>query len=233
MTRSRLVLIIWVLMFVSACVPTQATSQGPNNYLTSSPLQRSYTAIPPTPFQPAENTQIPTSVPTETPPSTPTATIPNDPELIAFIQECYQPSTYPTCLYSKGLFSFHLDYGGAGNLPDYGARVWDEAWVYGQVIGILAHDYKDGKYLSQLTLGSEIYVIQSTGSNEKYVVVSIERWQSYDRLKHLSPWDGGQEVDGVELVDRYYRGGTNFDRLVFQTCINGDEGLLFVVAYRQ
>ncbi|KKT68073.1 MAG: hypothetical protein UW64_C0030G0021 [Microgenomates group bacterium GW2011_GWC1_44_37] len=219
MTKSRLVLVLW--LFLSACVPTQAASQEPV-YPTIT-LTLSDTAVSPTPFQQADSTQVPTSVPTETPLPIPTATIPDDPELIAFIQECYQPSTFPTCLYSKGAFSLHLDLGGSSNLPLEGARIWDEAWFQGNVISILAHDFLDGKHFYELSPGAMVYVIYSTGSFEKYVVSSIERWKRVNGgLEYLTPWDGGDPVFGMDLVTQYYRGGTGFERLVLQTCIGGN-----------
>ena len=76
---------------------------------------------------------------------------------------------------------------------------------------------------------------------EKYVINGQYWWRFDGSTSYFRPWDGGGDrVSSDDLANRYYLlpwgdlsgGESGFDKMVLQTCIGGNQGLAFVIAYR-
>lgn len=116
-----------------------------------------------------------------------------------------------------------------GELTQFGAIS-----QYGN-IGLLAHNYLEGRAFSRLKPGHEVHILYSDGTSEHFVVAEILRYQALDPK---SPYSSFQNIDDQEeilsvgqMVDRVYKGAHH---LTFQTCIsrygNSSWGRLFIMA---
>lgn len=116
-----------------------------------------------------------------------------------------------------------------GELTQFGAIS-----QYGN-IGLLAHNYLEGRAFSQLEMGQEVRISYSDGTTEYFVITEILRYQALDPKSPYSSFhniDNQNEVLSVgQMVDRVYKGDRH---LTFQTCIsrygNSSWGRLFVLA---
>ncbi len=217
-----------VLMFVSGCgsnVPfVTATVLISQPTLTDTKVP----TVVPTATLTVTNTPNPTATETPLPTATP------DP-LNVFVDECKAPGSVDiSCIYVEGILKIHLRRGDADAVPNSlgWALVWNGPWSEGQVVGILAHDGLEGQKFYQLHSGVIIYLIRTDGSVEKYLVQEQAEWRNLGNWLRFEPWNGGPEVSDVYLVNKYFRGGNNFDKMVLQTCVGNDTGIFFVTAYR-
>lgn len=164
--------------------------------------------------------------------STPTKTvIPFD----IFVEGCKkEPGRDVACIYSEGVLALHIKMGDGKDIPykEGTAQIWSDAWREGEVIGILAHDNFEGQKFFKLYEGRVISLIWPDGTVEKYVISEKTRWRYEDEKKFFSPWEGGDKISSQDLARLYYLGGANFNKMVLQTCIDTNVGVLFVVAYR-
>ena len=153
------------------------------------------------------------------------------------VGNCYVPDSRDlTCVYVPGVLMLHLDRGGPDNLPINGTRIWDDVWVNGRVISLLAHNNLDGDYFYNLSLGMRITLIWSTGEQEVYVVQVISKWTNTLSggvwNDGFTSWDGQLKLTTKQIYARYYQGAVNYERLVLQTCLENNSGIMMIVAHR-
>jgi hypothetical protein len=143
-------------------------------------------------------------------------------------------------VFVPGRFSLPVVQQPAGNSsfvsPDDGtATQFGTAKGYG-TIGLLAHNYLSGKLFFDLREGDEVVIVYGDGSQERYRINQIARYQAlsptsvYSDFVDLSD-PAGRTLSAGEVFERIY---TAKDRVVFQTCIeaegNPSWGRIFVTA---
>lgn len=184
--------------------------------------------IPPTPTETFTPTITPTETFTETPSLTPTETL--DP-LAAFIKECERPgSPDVSCIYADGILALHLWRGDEPDIPKSkgAALLRNDAWNNG-VVGIVAHDAAGGQEFYGLFGHVIIDLIRTDGTMETYGINKQTAY--YTNWYTFTPYDGGRRLSGEEMMDLYFRGGNNFNKMTLQTCFGGNS-VLFVSARR-
>jgi hypothetical protein len=210
----------------------EATATGISSTLIVEPPQKFEPSIP---TITATATLKPTITlsPTPRPTETATETATTDP-FNAFVEQCKGSGVDVSCIYADGILALHLERGDGTHISSQKgtAQLWNEAWNEGQVIGILAHDGAEGQKFYKLFGKVIIDLIWTNGKVERYGIHEQSEWRNSGEWRLFSPWDGGPEVSDAYLVDHYYRGGNNFSKMVLQTCLGTDTGVLFVVAYR-
>lgn len=244
MVKSGCVLFL-LLFFVAACgtvnpVPTVTATPSVTLTEQNTATATSTVTITPSPSPSSTTTQIPTASTTPTTSPTPTVAIPTLTATISpldtFIDGCKKPdSNDVSCLYVEGVLALKLQRLDGLFFPKQEgvAEVWNEAWNEGQVISILAHNNSEGIRFYHLAVDQIIYLIWTNGKVEKYRIVEQTEWRNEGKMLLFSPWNGGSRLSDDDLIDRYYREGDNFNKMVLQTCLgNNQEGLLFLVAYR-
>jgi hypothetical protein len=151
-----------------------------------------------------------------------------------FVESCKGNGSLANCLYVNDDFALRLYWGNGRNISaELGtAQLYDYAWNQGRTVGILAHDYAEGKNISSLSSGTLIYLIYPSGEIETYLVESLDSWTNAGEWKSFTSSDKTQQLSSIGLEDLYYLGGESFRKMVLQTCINGNEGVMFVTAFR-
>lgn len=104
---------------------------------------------------------------------------------------------------------------------------------YGSV-GLLAHNYLSGRYVSQLEVGQEVRLVYGDGRVETFVVTEILRYQALQPTSLYSSFrslDRDETLTVEQMFKRVYFGDR---RVAFQTCIKAEGNLnwgrLFVIA---
>jgi hypothetical protein len=101
-------------------------------------------------------------------------------------------------------------------------------------IGLLAHNTLSGKAFSNLKIGQEVQLVYGDGSVEYFEIRQILHFQAMEPESVSSSFrnlDRNEVLSAGEMFNRAYVGG---QRLVFQTCIEGEGnvswGRLFAIA---
>jgi hypothetical protein len=101
-------------------------------------------------------------------------------------------------------------------------------------IGLLAHNTLSGKTFSNLKIGQEVQLVYGDGSVEYFEIRQILHFQAMEPESVSSSFrnlDRNEVLSAGEMFNRAYVGG---QRLVFQTCIEGEGnvswGRLFAIA---
>ena len=99
-------------------------------------------------------------------------------------------------------------------------------------IALIAHNYKAGEYFDDLTINDEIVLIYSDKHIEKYVVSEMVKYialQPSSVYSDFVPDGGGVLMTSTQLYREIY--GADDSRIVLQTCYDGNNGRLFILAY--
>lgn len=100
-------------------------------------------------------------------------------------------------------------------------------------IGLLAHNYEAGQFFSLLDYGDTIMVYNDSDAAYIYRVTDIERYYAFEPL---NPYGSFKDIEtqtiytAQDLFSRVYADGDN--RLILQTCFDGTNGRLFIMADR-
>ena len=104
---------------------------------------------------------------------------------------------------------------------------------YGNV-GLLAHNYKAGRFFFQLTSGQDVQLIYGDGHAETFVIKKILQFQALEPTNPFSSFrniDKDETLDAGQMFNRVYAGQRH---LTLQTCIaakgNPSWGRVFVIA---
>ena len=106
-----------------------------------------------------------------------------------------------------------------------------QAWQYG-TLGIIAHNYLAGEHFSELKQGDQIILIYADRHIEKYVVSKFERYialQPFSVYSDFVPDGGGKKLSAANLFLKIY--DPDDRRIVLQTCYDGYNGRLLIIAY--
>lgn len=152
----------------------------------------------------------------------------------SFVQKCKGSGVYASCIYVNDEFAIRLTWGNGEKLSDKmgTARLYDYAWNQGSTVGILAHDYAEGKNISLLTTGERIYLIYTDGTVVTYLVGKVDKWRNTGDWLSFYSEEKDISISTFDLADLYFLGGDDFRKMVLQTCINGRDGVLYVTAVR-
>ncbi len=245
----KTVCMLVLLFFVAACgttvnpVPTVTATLGFTSTPSATPTEQNIatatSTVTPSPSSTTSRTPTYTHYPTTSP--TPTTAVPAPTATVntfdAFVKECERAGVADvSCMYVEGVLALNLERLDGLIFPKQEgmAKIWNEAWNEGQVVGILAHNSSEGQKFYQLVVDQIIYLIWTNGKIEGYRINEKAMWRNDDdgKLLLFSPWNGGLEVSDEDLINLYYRRGNDFNKMVLQTCISNTEGLFFVVANR-
>ena len=104
---------------------------------------------------------------------------------------------------------------------------------YGNV-GLLAHNFKAGRFFFQLTSGQDVQLIYGDGHVETFVIKKVLQFQALEPTNPFSSFrnlDKDETLDSGQMFNRAYAGERH---LTFQTCIaaegNPSWGRIFVIA---
>ena len=104
---------------------------------------------------------------------------------------------------------------------------------YGNV-GLLAHNYKAGRFFFQLTSGQDVQLIYGDGHTETFLIKKVLQFQALEPTSPFSPFrnlEKDETLDAGQMFNRAYAGERH---LTFQTCIaaegNPSWGRIFVIA---
>ena len=145
-------------------------------------------------------------------------------------------------LYADDVFALNVvqqPSGNAGYVSTSGYNVVTQfgmASSYGS-IGMLAHNYLAGSYFSNLSSGSEIFVIYGDGSTVNYTVSEVRKYQALTPSSAYSNFvDLSNPSETLTSSDVFFDTYGTSGALILQTCISKDGnsswGRLFVIAFQ-
>lgn len=99
-------------------------------------------------------------------------------------------------------------------------------------IALIAHNYKAGEYFDDLSAGDSIVLIYPDRSSKTYIASEFIKYLALQPLSLYSdfvPDQGGARITSTQLYRYIY--GADDGRIVLQTCYDGTNGRLFILAY--